>query len=109
MGKDALGKQYPGLDFSLFTKELDELREENKFLRFSVNSERLELVDSNLRKKKRIKDMQKEIEELRTHISVTGAVVPFVSSASSATAAVVLTKDGSSGGNAVTSSLDKIQ
>merc|ERR1711962_1149243 len=102
MGKDALGKQYPGLDFSLFTKELDELREENKFLRFSVNSERLELVDSNLRKKKRIKDMQKEIEELRSHISVTGAVLPFVSSASSVTW-------GSSGGNAVTFSNDKKQ
>ena len=67
--KSALNKHYPGIDFSFFTKEMDDLREENKFLRFSINSERLELVDSNLRKKKRIKDMHKEIEDLKSQLS----------------------------------------
>lgn len=67
--KDILNKHYQGMDISVFAKEFDELREENKFLRFSINSERLELVDSNLRKKKRIKDMHKEIEELRSQLS----------------------------------------
>lgn len=53
----------------IFTKAMDELLEENKILRLSVSNDKLQLVENNLRKNRRIREIHHEKEELRNQLS----------------------------------------
>ena len=64
--RESLNKPYPGLvqNILLQTDEVKRLHEENELLRLGLSENKRELVDSNLRKRQRIKDLQTKLEEL---------------------------------------------
>ena len=64
--RESLNKPYPGLvqNILLQTDEVKRLHEENELLRLGLSENKRELVDSNLRKRQRIKDLQSKLEEL---------------------------------------------
>uniref|UniRef100_A0A7M5WK77 Uncharacterized protein n=1 Tax=Clytia hemisphaerica TaxID=252671 RepID=A0A7M5WK77_9CNID len=72
--RESLNKPYPGLvqNILLQTDEVKRLHEENELLRLGLSDNKRELVDSNLRKRQRIKDMQTKIAELENERSGSG-------------------------------------
>ena len=64
--RESLNKPYPGLvqNILLQTDEVKRLHEENELLRLGLSENKRELVDSNLRKRQRIKDLQTKLEEM---------------------------------------------
>ena len=64
--REALESSYPGLVERIvnFGKEKAALQDENELLRSACSKDKLELVDSNLRKRDRILRLEKELEDL---------------------------------------------